>query len=72
MILAQLINVIPAASYFKVFDSNKPVLEGMTSVFDKSVIFEKVDDYLKYQKVYATFHVELVDKENDVWIINVR
>ena len=72
MILLQLIKILPAASAFKIYDDNKPVLEGTLSTFDKSVMFKSIDEDLKYQKVYSTFHVELVDKVDDIWIINVR
>ena len=72
MILVQQLKVLPAGSVFKIYDKNRPVLEGMLSVFDKSVYFEDVNDSLKYQKIYAGFHVELVDKGDDgIWVINL-
>lgn len=72
MILVQLLKVLPAASTFKIFDDNKPVLEGAISQYDKTLMFKNVDDDLRFQKVYSSFHVELVDKEDNIWLINVR
>ena len=72
MILHQLIKILPAASDFKIYDDNKPVLEGTLSTFDKSVMFKSINDDLSYQRIYSTFHVELVDKVDGIWIINVR
>lgn len=72
MILLQLMKILPEASAFKIYDDNKPVLDGSISMYDKSLMFKTVNDFLVYEKVYSTFHVELVDKVDDIWIINVR
>jgi len=72
MILIQLMKILPAASAFKIYDDNKPVLDGSISMYDKSLLFKTVDEFLVYEKVYSNFHVELVDKVDDIWIINVR
>ena len=72
MILIQLLKILPASSMFKIMDDNKPVLEGMLARYDKSLMFKTVDDDFKFQKIYSTFHVELVDKIDSIWIINVR
>lgn len=72
MILIQILKILPASSMFKVMDDNKPVLEGMLARYDKSIMFKTVDDDIKFQKIYASFHVELIDKVDDIWIINVR
>lgn len=72
MILIQLLKILPASSMFKIMDDNKPVLEGMLARYDKSLMFKTVDDDFKFQKIYSTFHVELVDKIDGIWIINVR
>ena len=72
MILMQIMKILPAASHFKVLDDNKPVLEGSIAMFDKSVMFKSIQEDLKYQKVYGSFHVELIDKVDGIWIINIR
>ena len=72
MILIQLLKVLPAASAFKIYDENRPVLEGQISMYDKSLMFKNVQDDLAFRKMYQSFHVELVDKVDDIWIINVR
>ena len=72
MILIQLLKVLPAASAFKIYDENRPVLEGQISMYDKSLMFKNVQDDLTFRKMYQSFHVELVDKVDDIWIINVR
>ena len=72
MILVQLLKILPAASAFKIYDENKPVLDGSISMYDKTLMFKSINDDLKFQKVYGNFHVELVDKVDDIWIINVR
>lgn len=72
MILMQIMKILPAASHFKILDANKPVLEGSIAVSDKSVMFKSVQDDLMYQKVYGVFHVELIDKVDGIWIINIR
>ena len=72
MIVQQLLKVLPAASSFKIIDEYKPVMEGSISMYDKTIMFKSVDEYLKFQQVYGNFHIELVDKIDDIWIINVR
>ena len=72
MILIQILKILPASSMFKILDEHKPVLEGMLSRYDKSIMFKTVDDDMKFQQIYSSFHVELIDKIDDVWIINVR
>lgn len=72
MILMQIMKILPAASHFKVFDENRPVLEGSIAMSDKSVMFKSIQDDLKFQKVYGSFHVELIDKVDGIWIINIR
>ena len=72
MILIQLLKVLPAASAFKIYDENRPVLEGQISMYDKSLMFKNVQDDLAFRKMYQSFHVELVDKVDDIWIIYVR
>ena len=73
MILQQLLKILPAASDFKVMDEYKPVLEGYISRYDKSIAIKgDISNFLLYNNVYQTFHVELVDKVDDIWIINVR
>ena len=72
MILVQLMKILPAASHFKVYDENRPILEGSISQFDKSVIFKSVNDDISYQRMYSSFHVELLDKIDDIWEINIR
>ena len=72
MILIQVLKILPAASNFKIFDEHKPVLEGTISRYDKSLMFKNMDDDLRFQRVYQSFHVELIDKEDDIWLINVR
>lgn len=72
MILVQLLKVLPAASTFKIYDENRPVLEGQIARYDKSLMFKDVKDDLLFQRTYGSFHVELVDKVDDIWIINVR
>ena len=42
MILLQLMKILPAASAFKIYDDNKPVLEGTLSTFDKSLMFKSI------------------------------
>lgn len=72
MVLCQILKVLPAASDFQIFQSNRPVLAGHIAQFDKSLMFASIDDDLKYQKIYAGFHVELVDKGDDgIWLINL-
>lgn len=72
MILVQLLKVLPAASAFKIYDENRPVLEGQIARYDKSLMFKDIKDDLLFQRTYQSFHVELVDKVDDIWIINVR
>ena len=47
MILLQLMKILPAASAFKIYDDNKPVLEGTLSTFDKSLMFKSINDDCK-------------------------
>ena len=72
MILIQLLKVLPATSAFKIYDNNKPVLEGQLAQYDKSVMFKDVHDDMLFTNCYAAFHVELIDKVDGIWIINVR
>ena len=72
MILVEILKVLPAASCFKVLDDNKPVLEGSISNFDKTLMFKDANEDLKFQRVYSSYHVTLIDKEEGIWIINVR
>ena len=72
MILVQLLKILPAQSTFRIMDEYKPVLEGSISMYDKTLMFKSINDDLEFQQVYGNFHVELVDKVNDIWIINVR
>lgn len=72
MILVQILKILPAASCFKVFDNNKPVLEGSVSSIDKTLMFKDANEDLKFQRVYSSYHVTLIDKEEGIWIINVR
>lgn len=72
MLLVQMLKVLPAGSTFKILDEYKPVMEANLSNYDKSIIFKNINDDLMYQKLYQTFHVELVDKIDDIWIINIR
>ena len=72
MILIQQLQVLPAASCFKVLDNNKPVLEGSVSSIDKTLMFKDANEDLKFQRVYSSYHVTLIDKEEGIWIINVR
>ena len=72
MIIAQVLKVIPSGEYFEIIDMNKPVLTGYVSTVEKLPVFATVNDDLKYQRVYAAFHVELIDKVDNVWKINTR
>lgn len=72
MIVMQIMKVLPAGAHFKILDDNRPVLEGSIAMADKSVMFKDINDDLKYQKIFGKFHVTLIDKENDIWIINIR
>lgn len=72
MIVAQLMKVLPAASDFKIYDFNKPVVEGKIAQSDKSVIISDVATFERFNRIYQGYHVELVDKVDGVFIINVR
>ena len=72
MILMQIMKILPAASHFKVLDDNRPVLEGSIAMSDKSVMFKSIDDNLQYINIYGSFHVELIDKVDGIWIISIR
>ncbi len=72
MILAQMFKVLPAGETFKIMDMNKPVLNGFVSTTEKIPVFGDAHEDLKYMQVYSAFHVELIDKVDDVWVINVR
>ena len=49
MILVQLLKVLPAASAFKIYDENRPVLEGQIARYDKSLMFKDVKDDLSFK-----------------------
>lgn len=72
MIIAQVLKVIPSGEYFEIIDMNKPVLTGFISTVEKLPVFATVNDDMKYQRTYAAFHVELIDKVDNVWKINTR
>lgn len=72
MILVQLLKILPGGDEFQVLDLSKPVLNGSISRYDKSIVFPDIESDLRYQNVYAGFHVELIDKVDDKWVINVR
>ncbi len=72
MIVAQILKVIPSGEYFEILDMHKPVLTGAISTTDKLPMFNDVHDDMNYQRVYAAYHVELIDKVDNVWKINVR
>lgn len=72
MILIQLLKILPGGDEFEVYDMSKPVLTGSIARSDKSIIWPDIDSDIRYQKIYGGFHVELIDKVDDKWIINVR
>ena len=72
MIVAQILKVIPSGEYFEILDMSKPVLTGFVSTVEKIPVFATVQDDVKYQRVYAAFHVELIDKVDNVWKINTH
>lgn len=72
MILVQVLKVLPAGADFTIFDMNRPVLTGSLTRSDKSIIWPDIDSDIRYQKIYGSFHVELIDKVDDKWIINIR
>lgn len=72
MILVQVLKVLPAGADFSIFDMNRPILTGHIARSDKSIMWPDIDSDIKYQKMYAGFHVELIDKVYDKWIINIR
>ena len=77
MIVAQQIKVLPAGCRFKIYDNHVSQLTGKISMYDKSILWDSTNDAMKYEKVYSTFHVTLIDAIYDVngdltFIIYVR
>lgn len=72
MILVQILKVLPAASEFEIYDVDKLVLKGKIALSDKSIICDDIKDDMHFQNIYQSFHVESIDKIENIWEIKIR